>query len=977
MNNKLIIGLTFAFLFILCFTPALVHGTEDTEVSVLDAPEISLISGGEPYLPGSWTNKEVLVSLSVGADSLPGLTCQYKIISEGDWISNDRVWINKEGTTNLYYRTIDEAENASEEKMVEIKLDTSSPEPFSIEVVMGTTQATVSGSTTDDLSGLLPAPYKFYYYPAGWTTYKVESSHTFTGLNPNTLYNTFQMMAVDNLFYSTKSNSLSKYTLAEVPSINLISATDDAISGTIVSNGNPSGTDYYLQYSSDNSFSTEIETLGWSTSTDFTVAHIDSSKRYYFRVKARNKSGVETSWSSKATIPVEPTELQLSADSETAITFSWSNNNNTEDTFYYPQYRKVGATEWLNAVSDTMETYIQVIGLDSNTDYELRVKAGNGDIITTDYSTTITGYTLAYNPLGLETADKDNTSLTFNINNNHENETAPELKIIILLKDGEWPHDIKGFSEFNSVLENRNISGLDLGTEYEGWVITRNGDEVENPAVKMLDSIYTNRLPEVSLSGESGQRYVVGVGQINISWDSSDADGDDLIHTIQVGTTSGLADKFNSIPSGGEEAKSETIDIKSSVDWPVGTYYWRVIVNDGHENVLSEERSFEIIKRSRNTGNSSSFQEQSAQKMNSSKIYKIADNEYTLEQILEVIDPTKEFRVKIDGNFEENQVEIEAELLEILREQDITIILVTNKIRLSLPTAAIPLREVGSTNIIISIKEEAANNENIVGTYYSVIPRANLFTIGIQRKTETGTQQIWNLKKDIVVQINLNHNMLNFLGNQKKLNIYKLNKSSNVWEYVRNRVDLLNKNISFSTSTIGTFRIMEHNKTFADIKGHWSQADVELMASKYFVKEVIDNQFNPDDYISRAEFFSILDHVMDITVEADFLSGISISDVEYGPNDPITRELVAAMLVRILELRGQAVKLKANEPEKLLEYFSDKNNISSWVREDIVKAIKLGIIIGTDVNMLNPQAYASRAQCAVMIWRFIEILNLI
>ena len=985
VNNKLIMGLILVFLMILCFIPVLVYSEEISENNILEAPEISLISGGEPYLPDSWTRNEVLVTLSGGADNLPGFTRQYKINS-GLWISGDSIYINKEGHNLFYYRIIDGINNnTSEERMVDIKLDITPPNPFSIDAAMGTTQATVSGSTTDDLSGLLPAPYKFYSNAiGGWTPNGVEStSHTFTDLIPNTQYS-FQMMAVDRVYNaSTKSNFLSKYTLAEEPSINLILASDDAISGTIVSNGNPSGTDYYLQYSSDKSFLTEVETLGWLTSTDFSVAHLDLSKRYYFRVKARNKSGVETNWSNKATIPVEPTELQLSADSETAIIFSWSSNNNSEDTFYYPQYRKAGATGWLNAVSNTMETYIQVTGLDANANYEFRVKAGIGDSITTDYPTAISGYTLAYNPISLELADKDNTSLTFKINNNHENETAPEYKITLLLRDGEWAHDIKGFSEFSSLIENRNISGLDLETEYEVWVITRNGDGVENPAVKVLDSVYTNRLPEVSLSRENSQQFVVGEGQININWDSSDADGDDLIHTIQVGTASGLADKFDSIPSGGEKEKNETIDIKSSVDWPVGKYYWRVLVTDGLGEVLSEERTFEIVKRSSNTGNSSSFQEQSSLKKDGSEIYIVANNEYTLDQILKNIDSTKEFWVEIDGNLEEYQVELQAELLEILREYDITIILETNKIRLSLPIAAIfQTGGVGSTNnVVISIIEEAVNNENIEGPYYSLVPRANLLIIGIQRKTETETQQKRELKRDVIVQINLNQNMLNSLDNLQKLNIYKLNRSSNTWEYVRNKIDVLNKSISFSSSTMGTFRIMEHNKTFADIKGHWSQADVELMASKYFVKEVMDNQFNPNVNISRAEFFSILDHVMDyvmdIPIEAEFLSGISKSNLGYRSNGSITREQVAVMLVRILESTGQAIDLKANEPEKILEIFIDKNNISGWVREDFVKAVKLGIIKGTDVNLLKPQAYASRAQCVAMIRRFMDIFNII
>ena len=91
------------------------------------------------------------------------------------------------------------------------------------------------------------------------------------------------------------------------------------------------------------------------------------------------------------------------------------------------------------------------------------------------------------------------------------------------------------------------------------------------------------------------------------------------------------------------------------------------------------------------------------------------------------------------------------------------------------------------------------------------------------------------------------------------------------------------------------------------------------------------------------------------------------SETTFGPNDPVTREQLAAILYRYAVYKGMfAVTLEQN-----LSRFTDANQISAYAVPAMNWAVGKGLINGAD-GKLSPKASATRAQVAAIIHRYLE-----
>jgi hypothetical protein len=87
----------------------------------------------------------------------------------------------------------------------------------------------------------------------------------------------------------------------------------------------------------------------------------------------------------------------------------------------------------------------------------------------------------------------------------------------------------------------------------------------------------------------------------------------------------------------------------------------------------------------------------------------------------------------------------------------------------------------------------------------------------------------------------------------------------------------------------------------------------------------------------------------------------------FGPDDKITREQLGAILYRYAAYKGYAMK----EPSDLSMYL-DSGEISSWAVESMRWAVSEGLISGTTSAALEPAGFATRAQTATCLMRFIQ-----
>ncbi|QMV44081.1 S-layer homology domain-containing protein [Cohnella cholangitidis] len=185
-------------------------------------------------------------------------------------------------------------------------------------------------------------------------------------------------------------------------------------------------------------------------------------------------------------------------------------------------------------------------------------------------------------------------------------------------------------------------------------------------------------------------------------------------------------------------------------------------------------------------------------------------------------------------------------------------------------------------------------------------------------------------------------------------------------------------------------------RQFADLQGHWAKTDAELLASKLLVNGVTADRFAPASTLTRAEFSAMLVRGLGLTakegedgvrfadvsasawyapmvkaaVEGGLVSGVS-SD-RFAPNDPITREQMAVMIDGALTLAGYTGQ--ATEPTS---GYADREAIASWAQASVARASEAGILQGTADGRFVPKAYATRAEAAVMLKRFLYAIHFI
>jgi len=187
-------------------------------------------------------------------------------------------------------------------------------------------------------------------------------------------------------------------------------------------------------------------------------------------------------------------------------------------------------------------------------------------------------------------------------------------------------------------------------------------------------------------------------------------------------------------------------------------------------------------------------------------------------------------------------------------------------------------------------------------------------------------------------------------------------------------------------------------KSFADLVNHWSKKDVTKLANKLIVEGTGAGKFEPNRDVTRAEFAAMIVRALgleatekapfsDVADSAWYAEAVAAA-AEYGivngytdgtfrPNNKITRQELAAMVVRAQKLAGKEVVLSGAEVASLLSGYKDAGQVGAWARTELAAAIKAEIVKGRSSNTIAPTATATRAEAAVMILRFLTNVDFI
>jgi PKD repeat protein len=166
-------------------------------------------------------------------------------------------------------------------------------------------------------------------------------------------------------------------------------------------------------------------------------------------------------------------------------------------------------------------------------------------------------------------------------------------------------------------------------------------------------------------------------------------------------------------------------------------------------------------------------------------------------------------------------------------------------------------------------------------------------------------------------------------------------------------------------------------KLFKDITGHWAEKNIERFVALGAITGYPDGTIKPDNTITRSEFATILvkafkleprqgnifndiiNHWAKDSISTTAAYGIvkGYDENIFGPDDLITREQMAAMIVRAAKLSRVSGELS----------FVDSADISAWARDDVFTTVEDGIIKGYPDNTFRPAGSATRAEAVTVI----------
>jgi len=334
-----------------------------------------------------------------------------------------------------------------------------------------------------------------------------STSYTEITLSTNTIYRR-QVTAV---LYgeSAISNSVSTCTLASSPS----SANPSGVQSTQMTaawgaNGNPAGTSYLVQASTDSGFGI-VNASSNTTATSAMLAGLQPNTTYYLQVEALNLNGVATVFTglpstvTLATPPAAPT-LTAIVLGVSSITWSW---NAVVNAAGYTVLSSTGGSISANLSAST--TFFTQIGLSTNTAYSNSVEAFNNGGASP--STFVTTYMLASAP---SSASPTGVEATQMIAHWGANGNPPGTSYLVQASAGSGFGSIDTSSATTAT--SGILSGLQASTTYYMRVEALNGDGVAT-AFTTLPSTVTLGPPPAAPTLAA---IALGVSSITWSWDA-------------------------------------------------------------------------------------------------------------------------------------------------------------------------------------------------------------------------------------------------------------------------------------------------------------------------------------------------------------------------------------------------------------------------------------------------------------------------
>lgn len=183
----------------------------------------------------------------------------------------------------------------------------------------------------------------------------------------------------------------------------------------------------------------------------------------------------------------------------------------------------------------------------------------------------------------------------------------------------------------------------------------------------------------------------------------------------------------------------------------------------------------------------------------------------------------------------------------------------------------------------------------------------------------------------------------------------------------------------------------EWKNPFTDVKENdWFYDSVKYAYENDLMKGISNTEFAPDSDVTRAMFVTVIyrmenepqtgkcaftdvesgsyyENAVAWANENGIVSGIS--EECFAPNEPITREQMAAIIYRYAAFKGYDITTSSSTS------YTDNDNISDYAKNAVIWAAEKSVMTGNTDGSFAPKANTTRAQAASVFMRMVENLK--
>lgn len=223
-------------------------------------------------------------------------------------------------------------------------------------------------------------------------------------------------------------------------------------------------------------------------------------------------------------------------------------------------------------------------------------------------------------------------------------------------------------------------------------------------------------------------------------------------------------------------------------------------------------------------------------------------------------------------------------------------------------------------------------------------------------------------------------------ANRDLLGVYHIAASGAV-EYVGGKLVDSNRKLGAEVKHFSQYAVLEYDKSFTDVSsGHWASSVIKSIAAKHIIEGLPTDRFDPQGEVTRAQFAAMITRALGLKAASPATSAFTDVDAKswyaeavaavneagivlgrskdaFAPNERITREEMAVMIVRAYEhLKGSK-----SSSDSAASSFSDHVLIRDWAKNAAATAEQAGLIRGRGNQQFAPQASMTRAESAQVL----------